>query len=63
MKSYEVEFHDFCKTMWFENVVERSDWKEDPQDFDEYVSLNKGWLKTQHAEHKIEKMRRRRTWM
>jgi hypothetical protein len=62
MKSYEVEFQDFCKSMWFENVVEHSDWKEDPQDFDEYVRLNKGWLKTQHAEHKIEKMRRRGTW-
>lgn len=62
MKSWENEFLDFCKGMWFDNVVERHDWQEDPQDFDEYVSLNKEWLKTQHAEYKINKMRRRGTW-
>ena len=62
MQSWEVEFLDFCKSMWFDNIVERSDWQQDPLDFDEYVDLNKGWLKLQHAEHKIEKMRRLESW-
>lgn len=62
MRSWEADFLDFCKGLWFDNVVERCDWQQDPQDFDEYVNLNKEWLKTQHAEYKIEKMRRRGTW-
>jgi hypothetical protein len=63
MKSWENEFLDFAKTMWFDNVVERHDWNEDPQNFDEYVNLNKEWLKAKHAEHKIQKMRSIDGWM
>ena len=40
MQSWEVEFADFCKTMWFRNCVERSDWKEEPLDYDKYVEDN-----------------------
>lgn len=63
MKSWETEFLDFCKGMWFDNIVERSDWQQDPLDFDEYVDINKEWLKKQHTEYKINKMRRLGEWM
>jgi hypothetical protein len=49
--------------MWFDNIVERSDWQEDPLEFDRYIDINKKWLKQQHAEYKINKMRRLGEWM
>lgn len=63
MRSWENEFIDFCKGMWFDNIVERSDWQEDPLDFDEYMSLNSEWLKKQHAEYKIARMRKIDGWI
>ncbi len=63
MRSWENEFLDFCKGMWFDNIVERSDWQEDPLEFDRYIDINKKWLKQQHAEYKINKMRRLGEWM
>lgn len=62
MKSWENEFLDFCKGMWFDNIVERSDWQQDPLSFDSYVDINKEWLKQQHTEYKIKKMRRLDEW-
>ena len=62
MQSWEVEFLDFCKGMWFDNIVERSDWQQDPLPFDSYVDINKEWLKQQHADYKIKKMRRLDGW-
>lgn len=62
MKSWENEFLDFCKGMWFDNIVERSDWQQDPLPFDSYVDINKEWLKQQHTEYKIKKMRRLDEW-
>jgi len=63
MQSWEVEFLDFAKSMWFENCVERRGYGDDLHDFDSYVDLNKEWLKKRHAEHKIEKMRRLQAWV
>lgn len=62
MKSWEAEFLDFAKSMWFENCVERSDWQNDPLDFDAYVDLNREWLKNQHVEHKLNNMRSNAEW-
>ena len=58
MQSCEIEFADFCKTMWFRNCVERSDWKEDPLDYDKYVQNNLEFLKQKHVEYRLEKFRR-----
>jgi hypothetical protein len=58
MKSWEVEFADFCKTMWFRNCVERSDWKEEPLGYDKYVEDNLEFLKQKHADSRLEKLRR-----
>lgn len=63
MQSWEVEFTDFCKSMWFENIVERSDWREEPIDFDQYMSLNNEWLKKQHAKYKMARMRNLDAWI
>ncbi len=58
MQSWEIEFADFCKTMWFRNCVERSDWKEDPLDYDKYVEQNLEFLKRKHSDSRLEKLRR-----
>ena len=58
MQSWEIEFADFCKTMWFRNCVERSDWKEDPLDYDKYVQNNLEFLKQKNVEYRLEKFRR-----
>jgi len=63
MQSWEVEFTDFCKSMWFENIVERSNWQEDPLEFDVYMSLNSEWLKKQHAQYKMARMRNLEAWI
>ncbi len=63
MRSWEADFLDFCKGMWFDNIVERSDWQQDPLEFDRYVDINKEWLKQQHTEYKLKKMRRLDGWM
>lgn len=58
MKLWEVEFADFCKTMWFDNCVERRGWKEEPQDYDKYVEENLEFLKRKHSDSRLEKLRR-----
>ena len=62
MRSWEANFLDFCKGMWFENCVERRGYGDDLHDFDVYFDLNKEWLKKQHAEYKIKKARRTDAW-
>lgn len=46
-------FQGFCKSMWFANAVERSDWQEDPVDFDTYVETNLNWLKSEYSQEKL----------
>lgn len=63
IKSWELEFLDYAKTVWFDNCVERHDWGDDPHEFDDYVRLNNEWLKKEFVANKVKKMREREAWM